>query len=132
MIIGAHTVISTSNPNADRAFFRDVPKLRGVDAGGGFMIFGLPPAEVSLHEPGEHGAHELFLLCDDVQSFLGEMRKRNVACADVKDEGWGMVTQITLRSGGKVSVYQPRHARPSDARAKAGKGERRAKPKPLR
>ena len=132
MIIGAHTVIHTSNPSADRAFLSDALKLRGVDAGGGFMIFGLPTAEVSLHEAGDQGAHELFLLCDDVQSFIRQMRKRNVACGDIKDQGWGLLTQIILPSGGKLSVYQPRHARPSGAIAKAGKRERRAKPRPAK
>jgi catechol 2,3-dioxygenase-like lactoylglutathione lyase family enzyme len=87
MLIGAHTVLYSSNPNANRAFFREMLKLAGVDAGGGFMIFGLPAAEVSVHESGSPGSHELFLMCDDVQAFIGEMSKGNVACAPVRMRG---------------------------------------------
>ena len=126
MLIGAHTVVYSPNPEADRAFLRDVLGLRGVDAGGGFMIFGLPPAEVSMHEAGKPGHHELYLMCDNVESFIEEMKTRAVACGAVKDEGWGLLTQITLPSGAKLGVYQPRHARPSAARAKAPKPTGRA------
>ena len=113
MIIGAHTIIYSPNANADRDFFRDVLKLANVDAGGGFLIFGVPPAEISLHETGKPDTHELFLLCDDVQAFTQDMAKRGIGCSRLKDEGWGLVTQLTLPSGAKVGVYQPRHARPS-------------------
>jgi hypothetical protein len=126
MLIGAHTVVYSPNPEADRTFFRDVLGLRGVDAGGGFMIFGLPPAEVSMHEAGGPGHHELYLMCDNVEAFIGEVKRREVACEAVKDEGWGLVTQITLPSGTKLGVYQPRHTRPSAARAKAPKPAGRA------
>lgn len=126
MLIGAHVVVYSQNPEADRTFFRDVLGLRGVDAGGGFMIFGLPPAEVSTHEAGEPGHHELYLMCENVEAFIGKMKRREVACGAVKDEGWGLLTQITLPSGAKLGVYQPRHARPSAARAKAPKPAGRA------
>jgi catechol 2,3-dioxygenase-like lactoylglutathione lyase family enzyme len=126
MLIGAHTVIYSPNPEADRAFFRDVLGLRGVDAGRGFMIFALPPAEVSTHETGESGHHELYLMCDNVEAFIEQMKGRDIACGAVKDEGWGLLTQVTLPSGAKLGVYEPRHARPSPARAKAPKPARRA------
>jgi len=129
MFIGAHTVVYSSDPNADRAFFRDVLKLKGVDAGGGFMIFGLPPAEVSLHEAGEHGRHKLHLMCDDVEAFIDEMQKSGIACEAAQDEGWGLLTQITLPSGGKLGVYQPRHARPAAPRAR---GPTKARTRPTR
>jgi catechol 2,3-dioxygenase-like lactoylglutathione lyase family enzyme len=113
MIIGAHTVIYSSNPTADREFLRDVLGLAGVDAGDGFLIFGVPRAEISVHQAGEPDTHELYLLCDDVRELTQELAKRGVRSAALKDEGWGLVTQLTLPSGAKLGVYQPRHPRPS-------------------
>jgi hypothetical protein len=112
MLIGAHMVVYSSNVSADRAFFGEVLKLPSVDAGGGFLIYALPPAELGVHE-GEHGGrHELYLMCADVASFVAEMKKRDTACTAVQDQGWGLVTQVTLPGGGKLGVYQPRHAHP--------------------
>jgi hypothetical protein len=112
MITGAHAVIYSTNADSDRAFFRDVLGLPSVDAGGGWLIFGLPPSEVAFH-PGEtNDVHQLYLLCENVEKFIGEMRQRGVVCSDVQSVGWGLLTQVTLPGGGKVGVYQPRHARP--------------------
>jgi len=114
MITGAHSILYSSDPDADRAFLRDVLELPSVDVGGGWLIFGLPPAEVAVHPTeDENGAHELFLMCDDAESFAAAMRKRGVACAPVQNAGWGLLTSVTLPGGGKLGVYQPRHARPS-------------------
>jgi catechol 2,3-dioxygenase-like lactoylglutathione lyase family enzyme len=113
MIIGAHTVLYSSNPNADRDFLRDVLGLASVDAGGGFLIFSVPPAEISVHQAGEPDTHELYLLCDDVRELTQDLAKRGVRSSAVKDAGWGLVTQLTLPSGAKLGVYEPRHARPS-------------------
>jgi hypothetical protein len=118
MLIGAHTVIYSTNADADRAFLRDVLKLPSVDGGGGFLIFGVPPAEIGVHPADNNDRHELFLMCADAQAFVAEMKKRNVACTEVKDEGWGLLTQVTLPGGGKLGVYQPRHARPPATGAK--------------
>jgi hypothetical protein len=112
MIIGAHSVIFSTNPEADRAFLRDVLKLTHVDVGHGWLIFGLPPAEVAVHPSEANNQHEFYLMCDDVQAFVAEMKKHNVSCDAVKDEGWGVLTHVTLPGGGKLGVYQPRHARP--------------------
>jgi hypothetical protein len=112
MIIGTHLMIHSTNPDADRAFLRDVLQLTNVDAGGGFLIFGLPPAECHVHPSEKNDVHELFLLCDDVEKFIAEMSKRNIRCSDVHDQGWGLLTQLTLPGGGRFGVYQPRHARP--------------------
>jgi hypothetical protein len=111
MIVGAHIVVTSTKPEADHAFLRDVLKLPHVDEGG-YLIFGLPPAEVSVHEADKDGEHEIFLMCDDVKAFIAEMRKRSIDCSAVKDQGWGLLTQVTLPGGGKLGVYQPRHARP--------------------
>jgi len=113
MITGAHSIIYSKNPEADRAFFRDVLQLTNVDVGDGWLIFGLPPAEVAVHPSDENGEHELYLICDDVEAFVAEMKKKGIACGDVQDMGWGVLTQLTLPGGGKLGVYQPRHARPA-------------------
>jgi hypothetical protein len=115
MIIGAHAIVYSTKPEADRAFLRDVIKLPHVDVGGGWLIFGLPPAEVAVHPADENGVHELYLMCDDVEAFVAAMRKRGLACDEVQDQGWGRLTRLTLPGGGKLGVYQPRHARPESA-----------------
>jgi hypothetical protein len=112
MINGAHSIIYSTNPEADRAFLRDVLKLPSVDVGGGWLIFGLPPAEVAVHPSDKNNIHELYLMCDDVEALLTEMNKHSVSCTPVQNLGWGLLTQITLPGGGKLGIYQPRHARP--------------------
>lgn len=112
MITGAHSIIYSTNAEADRAFFRDVLKLTNVDVGDGWLIFGLPPAEVAVHPSDKDDVHEFYLMCDDVEAFAAEMEKKGVVCGPVNDMGWGLLTQLTLPSGGKLGVYQPRHARP--------------------
>ena len=112
MIIGAHSIIYSTNPDADRAFLRDVLKLTNVDVGGGWLIFGLPPAEVAVHPSDKNDVHEFCLMCDDVEAFTAETKKRGVACSPVQDEGWGLITHLKLPGGGKLGIYQPRHERP--------------------
>src|SRR5262249_18612600 len=112
VINGAHTIIYSTNPDADRAFLRDVLKLTHVDVGHGWLIFGLPPSEVAVHPGDENNRHELYLMCEDVQAFVAAMTSHKIACDPVRDQGWGLLTQITLPGGGKLGVYQPRHARP--------------------
>jgi hypothetical protein len=113
MITGAHSVIFSTNPELDRAFLRDVLKLTSVDVGAGWLIFGLPPAEVAVHPSDQNDMHEFYLMCDDIQSFVSAMAMHNIACEPVQDQRWGLLTQVTLPGGGKLGVYQPRHARPS-------------------
>ena len=113
MINGAHSVLYSTNPEADRAFFRDVLGLTHVDVGGGWLIFGLPPSELAVHPSEKNSVHELFLMCDDVDAFVGEMKKRGIACAAIQQQPWGRLTQLTLPGGGTLGVYQPRHARPN-------------------
>ncbi len=117
MIIGAHSIIYSTKAEADRAFLRDVLQLSNVDVGGGWLIFGLPPAEVAVHPSEENDVHEFYLMCDDVEEFVAAMKKRGVSCAPVQNQGWGLLTQVTLPGGGKLGVYQPRHARPKSMRA---------------
>lgn len=112
MINGAHAVIFSKDPGADRAFFRDILKLANVDVGNGWLIFSLPPAEVAVHPSGKNDIHQLYLMCDDVHEFISKMKKNDIACSEVSDEGWGLLTNLTLPGGGKLGVYQPEHKRP--------------------
>lgn len=112
MIIGAHSIIYSTNADADRAFLRDVLRLPNVDVGGGWPIFGLPPSEVAVHPSEKDSRHELYLMSDDIAAFVAEMKAQDIACSPVQDQDWGQLTQLTLPGGGKVGVYQPRHARP--------------------
>src|SRR5215475_761209 len=112
MIHGAHVIIYSTDPEADRAFFRDVLKYESVDAGHGWLIFALPPAEIAVHPSDKNDVHELYLMCDDVKAFIADMQKKGVACDDVHEERWGALTHLTLPSGGKLGVYQPYHASP--------------------
>jgi len=112
MIIGAHAIIYSKNSDADRAFLRDILEFSHVDVGGGWLIFGLPPAEVAVH-PGEDGAtHELYLMSDDIGKFCEHMALHGIATETVQNAGWGLLTHVTLPGGGRLGVYQPRHARP--------------------
>jgi hypothetical protein len=112
VITGAHSIIYSTNPEADRAFLRDVLELTHVDVGHGWLIFGLPPSEIAVHPAEKNGAHELYLMCDDVEAFIREMQTHGIVCGPVQNQGWGMLTQLTLPGGGALGVYQPRHARP--------------------
>lgn len=112
MIHGAHVIIYSKDAEADRAFFRDVLRYPFADAGHGWLIFALPPAEVAVHPSDENDAHELFLMCDDVHAFVTEMKAKNVPCSGVHEERWGSITRLTLPGGGKLGVYQPKHASP--------------------
>jgi hypothetical protein len=112
MIIGAHSIIYSKNPEADRAFLRDVLRLTNVDVGHGWIIFGLPPAEVAVHPSDQNDLHEFYLMSDDIKAFVAQMKKSQITCGPIQDQGWGVLSQITLPGGGKLGVYQPRHARP--------------------
>ncbi len=112
MINGAHVLIFSQDADADRDFLRDVLELPSVDVGGGWLIFGLPPAEVAVH-PGDHNdVHEFYLMCDDIQALISRLEARGVACSEVEEQPWGLLTRLTLPGGGKLGAYQPTHARP--------------------
>jgi hypothetical protein len=112
MIIGAHSIIYSKQPDADRAFLRDMLRLPSVDVGEGWLIFGLPPAELAVHPSNKNNVHEFYFMCDDIQALKAAMRERGIKCATVQNQGWGLLTQVTLPGGGKLGIYQPRHARP--------------------
>ncbi len=112
MITGAHSVIYSTNPEADREFFRSVLKLTNVDVGGGWLIFGLPPSELAVHPSPDNNVHEFFLMCDDIKAFTQQIAEQKIACSEIQDQGWGLLSKITLPGGGQLGVYQPRHPRP--------------------
>jgi catechol 2,3-dioxygenase-like lactoylglutathione lyase family enzyme len=113
VITGAHTVIYSSDAAADREFFRDVLGLPSVDAGGGWLIFGVPAAEVAFHPAEEGGAHELYLMCDDVHATVAELAERGAELSgEVTDERWGLVAAIRLPGGGRLHLYEPKHPTP--------------------
>lgn len=112
MIVGAHSIIYSKLPEADRAFFKDVIGLDSTDVGGGWLIFGLPPAELAVHPSEQVTSHEFFLMCEDIQAFTALMAEHSVACTDVHEEPWGLLVYVTLPGGSRLGVYEARHARP--------------------
>jgi catechol 2,3-dioxygenase-like lactoylglutathione lyase family enzyme len=109
MITGAHMVLYTENPEADRAFFRDILRFPFVDAGNGWLLFALPPAEAAFHPADRNGGREFYLMCDDVQAEVAALAAKRVACEPLTDAGWGLVTQVVLPGGGQIGLYQPKH-----------------------
>ena len=135
MLTGAHAIVYSKDADADRAFFRDVLKLPSVDVGGGWLIFGLPPAEVAVHPSSDNDVHELYLMVADVKAFVRAMKRHRLACAPLSQQGWGTLTSLTLPGGGRLDVYQPRHASPKPYRAPrkaAPKTKKQAAKKPRR
>lgn len=126
MLTGAHVLIMSSNADADAAFLRDVLELAHVDAGEGFLIFGLPPAELAMHEAEANGGgkHELYLITDDIHAFIEKMAGLSIACDPPAERGWGTVSSIVMPSGIKLGVYEAHHARPA-AKKKAAKALRK-------
>jgi catechol 2,3-dioxygenase-like lactoylglutathione lyase family enzyme len=111
MISGAHAMIFTRDEDADRAFLRDVLEIPCIDSGGGWLIFKLPPAELGVHG-GDNGFHQIYFICDDADGFVREMVGKGVATDPIREEDWGRSTGITLPGGGKLGIYEARHARP--------------------
>lgn len=109
MILGAHAIIYSKNSGADRAFLRDVLGFSSVDAGHGWLIFALPPAEVAVHPAEDSNRQELYLMCDDLKGEMAALREKGVQCGDVQEARWGSITKITLPGGGEIGLYQPKH-----------------------
>ncbi len=109
MINGAHVIVYSRDADADRAFFRDVLEYPHVDAGGGWLIFKLPPAELAVHPVEGAGSHELYLMCDDVNATVDQLAAKGVTCSPVNDQGWGLLTSVRLPGGGELGLYEPRH-----------------------
>jgi catechol 2,3-dioxygenase-like lactoylglutathione lyase family enzyme len=109
MITGAHVVVYSKDPEADRAFFRDVLKFSSVDAGDGWLIFALPPAEAAFHPSEKNDVHELYFMCDDLKATMTSLKGKKVKCGRVTEQRWGTLTTVSLPGGGKIGLYQPKH-----------------------
>lgn len=112
MINGAHVTVYSKDAEADRAFIKNVLKFKYVDVNNGWLIFALPPSEVAVHPSDENDMHEFYLMTDDLDLEMANLKKAGVACEPVEPQGWGRVTRIKLPGGGTLGLYQPRHERP--------------------
>jgi catechol 2,3-dioxygenase-like lactoylglutathione lyase family enzyme len=125
VITGAHFLLYSKDPEADRAFFRDLLGFRAVDLGHGWLIFALPPAELAVHPSDanfvqKHADHDLlgailYLMCDDLLPLVKSLEAKNVRCAPITEARWGMSTSIQLPSGGEIGLYQPTHLTAHDS-----------------
>ena len=110
MINGAHVILYSTNAEADRIFIRDVLGFASVDAGDGWLIFKLPPAEIAVHPTDGLEKHEFYLMCDNLEKTLADLTARGVTISQSPSrQGWGLLASIKLPSGSDLSIYQPRH-----------------------
>ena len=119
MLTGAHFLLYSQNPEADRAFFRDVLQFRSVELGHNWLIFALPPAELAVHPATENFTQMhaerpmmgavLYLMCDDLAAMMKGLADKKVSCSAVTEANWGKSTSIRLPSGGEIGLYQPTH-----------------------
>jgi catechol 2,3-dioxygenase-like lactoylglutathione lyase family enzyme len=129
VIIGMHAIVYSKEADRTRTFFRDVLGLRSVDAGRGWLIFALPPAELAAHPDDTGGRHELYLMCDDVEKTMAELSSKGVEFTKpVADRGWGLLTAMKVPGAGEIWLYQPKHPMaigPSPGKSKAARRVRR-------
>jgi predicted enzyme related to lactoylglutathione lyase len=112
MITGAHLILYSKEADKLREFFHDVLEWPSVDAGRGWLIFAMPPAELAVH-PADGNSHELFLMCDNIEATVAKLQSKGVAITmPGADRGWGILTQIELPDGSKMGLYEPKHPSP--------------------
>ena len=109
MIFGAHVILYSKDAEADRAFLRDVLGFHSIDAGRGWLIFALPPAEAAVHPADDNTRPELYLMCDDLQAEIVSLKAKSVQFSEVTEARWGSIVTIKLPSGGELGLYEPRH-----------------------
>jgi len=115
VINGSHFILFSDDPEADRAFFADVLGQPHVDAGGGWLIFKIPPAELAVHPADRTAGHELYFMCDDLEATVSDLQAKGVEFVeDVSEERWGRLTRFRLPGGGGVGLYEPRHPLATD------------------
>jgi hypothetical protein len=112
MINGGHVIIYSKDAEADKAFIKNVLQFPYVDVNQGWLIFKLPPSEIAVHPSDENDLHEFYLMTDDLDLEIRNLKKAGVSCDDVTQQGWGRLTRIKLPGGGTLGLYQPRHQRP--------------------
>ena len=108
-IIGLHAILYSKKDEATRKFFKDVLGWDSVDAGRGWLIFQAPPAEVAVHPSDKDEYHELYLMCDDIDKTVAELKAKGVKTTAISDQPWGRLTQIVLPSGDELGLYEPKH-----------------------
>jgi catechol 2,3-dioxygenase-like lactoylglutathione lyase family enzyme len=109
MIFGSHVVIHSTDADADRAFLREILGFASVDAGHGWLIFALPPAEAAIHPAENDQRHELYLMCDDLKAEMAALARKGVRCSEILEARWGSITKFRLPGGSEVGLYQPKH-----------------------
>ncbi|NKQ57465.1 extradiol dioxygenase [Amycolatopsis sp. K13G38] len=115
MITGTHAIVYAQDPERARAFFRDVLDFPHVDAGGGWLIFKLPPAEIAAHPADGPGRHELYLMCDDIDATVAELTAKGVEfTGGIAEARWGRLTELRIPGGGTLGLYEPRHPKATD------------------
>ena len=112
MISGAHVMIFTKDEAADRAFLRDVLEIPCIDSGGGWLIYKLPPTEMGVHGGENNDVHQLYFMADDLDAEIATLAGKGVECSEPFTASWGRATSVPLPGGGKIGLYEPRHARP--------------------
>ena len=129
MLTGAHIVIYSKDPEADRAFFAQTLALRSVDAGHGWLIFGLPAAEAAFHPHDQSDRHEMYFVCDDLRKTIAALEKEGVRFGDIHEEQWGTCATMTLPGGGEIGIYEAKHPTTFGKKtATKGKSTKKAKP----
>lgn len=108
-IIGMHALMYSKKDEATRRFFRDVLGFPAIDAGHGWLIFAAPPTELAIHPADADEYHELFLMCDDIEATIADLRTKGVEVGAIHERPWGRSTQISLPSGDELGIYEPRH-----------------------
>ena len=111
MIRGAHVILYTEAVEATRDFLGRALHLQAVDAGGGWLIFALPAAEVAVH-PADVPRHELYLMCDNLTTSVAELETAGATFGPVHEERWGRATTMTMPGGAQLSIYEPSHPSP--------------------
>ena len=133
MITGIHTIVYSKDAGQTRAFFRDILGLKSVDAGRGWLIFGLPPAELAAHPDDKGGRHELYLMCDDVEKTVEQLTRKGVEFTrPITNRGWGLLTSMKLPGAGELWLYQPKHPTAIGGKPRVVSRERAPARKPRR
>jgi len=127
-IAGAHMIVYSADADADRTFLRDVLGFPHVDVGQGWLIFALPASEIAVHPADTNERHEIYLMVNDIAAFVAEMTNRGIGCTAPQDQGWGVLTHLSLPGGGALGIYEPRHARPTWSEPGLRKAAKRRKP----
>jgi len=128
LVSGAHSILYSRDAEADRRFLKSVFAFPSVDAGGGWLIFGLPTSELAVHPSSRNGHFEFYLMCEDVTTLIQDLRKQGIRCSPIRHHDWGSMTKIRLPSGGALPIYEPKHPRPRPiGAAKASRAAQRRK-----